>query len=55
MDAATSAVTTLTTIFSSFWSFVTSNPLIMILMLTGLVGAGIGLFNSIKGKLTKKK
>lgn len=55
MDVANSAVTTLTTIFSSFWSFVMGNPIILIMMLCGLVGAGIGLFNSIKSRLTKKK
>lgn len=55
MDVASSALTTLTTIFTSFWSFVTSNEVILIMMLCGLVGTSIGLFLSIKSRLTRKK
>lgn len=54
MDVASSAVTTLTTIFTSFWSFVTANPIILIMMLCGLVGGAISLFMSIKIRLSRK-
>ena len=55
MDVANSAVTTLTTVFSSFWSFVLSNPIITVIMLSGLVGTAISLFLTIKSRLTRKR
>ena len=55
MDVVNSAVTTLTTVFTSFWSFVTSNPLIAVVILCGLVGTCISLFLSIKSRLTRSR
>lgn len=55
MDIATSSVTMLTSVFSSFWQFVTSNRIILIMMMCGLVGTCISLFMSIKSRLTCKK
>lgn len=55
MDIATSSVTMLSSVFSSFWSFVSSNQIILIMMVCGLVGSCISLFMSIKSRLTRKK
>lgn len=55
MDIANSAISTLTNVFSSFWTFAMANELVGILMVVTLVGACIGLFMSIKSRLVRKK
>lgn len=54
MEVVESAITTTNTIFSSFWSFATGNPVVGILMVISLVGAGVRLFLSVKSKLIRK-
>lgn len=53
MDIATSAVSTVSSIFSQFWSFVTANSLIFILIGLSIVPVGIRLFMRLKSRLSK--
>ena len=50
----TDGIEVISSIWSGFWTFVTGNPVVAILIFAGLVGAGIKLFLHFKSRMTRK-